>query len=55
MDKAKYLVTVFDRQLARTVDSTSFPVGEWKEIGYWLDNCGYIDSRYTIGINVTEA
>lgn len=50
----KYIVQVFDRQTAKVIDKTTIPVGEWKEIGFWLDNCGYIDSRYSVSIHVTE-
>ncbi len=50
----KYLVQVFDRQTAKVVDRTTVPFGEFKEIGFWLDNFGYNDSRYSVSIHFTE-
>jgi hypothetical protein len=54
MDKGTYLVTVTDRSTNTTIDRHHFPIGQWKEIGYWLDNLGYIDSRYSVKVHFTE-
>jgi hypothetical protein len=36
------------------MDKETFPFGQFKEIGYWLDNCGYNDSRYKVTIIFQE-
>lgn len=35
------------------VDERDFEIGNWAEIGFWLDNYGYIDSDYNVSIIVT--
>jgi hypothetical protein len=36
------------------IDKEAFPFGEFKEIGYWLDDKGYNDARYRVMIDFTE-
>jgi hypothetical protein len=46
-----YEVTI-KRSNGEAFDSRDFKVGTWKEIGYWLDEYGYIDPAYHIDIKV---
>jgi hypothetical protein len=52
----KYKVTVYRRQLHSRkwskTDSAEFPVGSFKDIGYWLDDCGYIEEDCKIDIRI---
>jgi hypothetical protein len=53
MQKDQYRVTIKDTSGA--VAEEHFPVGTWREIGFWLDDHGFIDSRYLIEVRVIEA
>ena len=47
-----YVVTVFEGR--RKIDSVTFPIGQFMEIGYWMDNAGYIAEGYRVVITITE-
>jgi hypothetical protein len=51
-----YEVTVYRRQFNSRkwskTDSAQFPIGNWKDIGYWLDDCGYIELDCKIEVRV---
>jgi hypothetical protein len=49
-----YIVTVLHRRLNEAVDHRDFEFGTWKEIGFWLDDKGYIDSKYTVKIEIVD-
>jgi len=36
----------------RIIDRAEFPIGQWKEIGYWLDDCGYIETDTKVEVTV---
>lgn len=50
--KMEYNVVIFSYDGRRIEEARQFPVGEWKEIGYWLDNNGYIDPQYEIRVTI---
>jgi len=39
----------------RIIDRTCVEIGSFREIGYWLDNCGYIEEGCTIKITIVRA
>lgn len=41
-----YIVTIIHIQTSEAIDSRTFEVGTFKEIGYWLDDKYYNDPRY---------
>lgn len=47
-----YRISVHDRESGKLLQTGFCKVGEWKEIGPWLDNFGYIDTEYEIRITV---
>lgn len=49
-----YRVTVREANTGRVVDNGTFPVGEWKEIGFWLNDLGYIEKGYTVTVEIGE-
>ena len=55
METVIYRVIVHNLSTGKLIDATTFPVGEWKEIGYWLDNAGYIEPGYKVTITVHPA
>jgi hypothetical protein len=48
--KGVYTVSIY--RDGKLIDSTTVPVGQWPEIGYWLDNLGYIETEYEIRVKV---
>jgi hypothetical protein len=48
-----YSVTVRD-QAGTTLAEETFPVGQWKEIGFWLDSQGFIDPDFVVEVRVVE-
>lgn len=49
-----YLVQVKDEHGDLSAEEI-FPVGQWREIGFWLDNHGFIEAGYVIETRVIEA
>lgn len=47
-----YLVQVYKYE--RFICDKTFKIGDWKEIGYWLDDHGYIAHPYSYRITVME-
>lgn len=47
---AFYLVSVRDTVSGRRAALVRFPVGQWAEIGFWLDDQGYIERRYRVTV-----
>lgn len=45
-----YRVLVHSVDTGVLVDAVTFPFGEWKEIGFWLDDCGYNDKGFKLTI-----
>ncbi len=37
----------------KPLDTLSVPFGQFKEIGFWLDNCGYNEPDFWVIINFT--
>ena len=55
METVIYRVIVHNLSTGKLIDATSVKVGEWKEIGYWLDDRGYIEEGYKVTITVHPA
>lgn len=53
-----YEVTVYRRQFEsrkwQRTDRESFPIGQWKEIGYWLDERGYIEEDCRVEVKISN-
>lgn len=47
-----YEVVVYERDVR--IASKNFPYGEWKEIGFWLNDHELIDKLYRVEINFTR-
>lgn len=45
-----YLVSVIDRRTGRRVGFLRFRWGTWQEIGFWLDDQGFIDSDFRVSV-----
>lgn len=54
MRKGGYSVEVYEKGNREWVDHFTCPFGEWKEIGFWLDNNGYNDPRYYVKVTFVE-
>ena len=48
-----YHVRVYSVDTGEAVDERSFKIGDWQEIGYWLDYYAYIAEGYRYEIKVT--
>lgn len=49
-----YHVTVLNAETGAHVDSFEMPFGQWIEIGYALDSCGYNDPGFKLEITFSE-
>jgi hypothetical protein len=49
-----YIVRVVNRQNGESTDERTFEYGAWNEIGLWLDEYGYNDSKYRLTIFFTD-
>lgn len=46
-----YLVSVRDMANGRRLALVRCPIGQWAEIGFWLDDRGYIKRHYRVAVH----
>jgi hypothetical protein len=51
MERNMYVVTIINSLTNRAIDRKEFSFGDWSEIGFWLDDNGYNEARYSVAIN----
>lgn len=50
----KYHVHVYYGASKLPIDIEVFDVGRWTDIGFWLDNFGYIAAGYRIEVTIND-